>query len=118
MFNDNSTAAFKDQEHFLVSNSSARLGFSVKEGCIKLSQDCSYTNNNNNQEEEVDMYPAMDYKNMKRNGGNPNLRKREKCCARGHWKPSEDAKLREVVAIYGPQNWNLIAEKLQGRSGK
>uniref|UniRef100_A0ACD6A2M6 Uncharacterized protein n=1 Tax=Avena sativa TaxID=4498 RepID=A0ACD6A2M6_AVESA len=38
--------------------------------------------------------------------------------ARGHWRPAEDAKLRELVALYGPQNWNLIAEKLDGRSGK
>lgn len=37
--------------------------------------------------------------------------------ARGHWRPAEDAKLKELVAVYGPQNWNLIAEKLQGRSG-
>ena len=34
--------------------------------------------------------------------------------ARGHWRPAEDAKLRELVALYGPQNWNLIAEKLDG----
>ncbi|MQL87208.1 hypothetical protein Taro_019735 [Colocasia esculenta] len=39
-------------------------------------------------------------------------------CARGHWRPAEDTKLRELVALYGPQNWNLIAEKLEGRSGK
>lgn len=38
-------------------------------------------------------------------------------CARGHWRPAEDTKLRELVALYGPQNWNLIAEKLEGRSG-
>ncbi|KAJ0256264.1 Transcription factor MYB105 [Hirschfeldia incana] len=38
--------------------------------------------------------------------------------ARGHWRPAEDAKLKELVALYGPQNWNLIAEKLRGRSGK
>uniref|UniRef100_A0A7N0UDX4 Uncharacterized protein n=1 Tax=Kalanchoe fedtschenkoi TaxID=63787 RepID=A0A7N0UDX4_KALFE len=37
---------------------------------------------------------------------------------RGHWRPAEDAKLKELVAFYGPQNWNLIAEKLEGRSGK
>ncbi|EOA36636.1 hypothetical protein CARUB_v10011887mg [Capsella rubella] len=37
---------------------------------------------------------------------------------RGHWRPAEDVKLKELVSIYGPQNWNLIAEKLQGRSGK
>lgn len=38
-------------------------------------------------------------------------------CPRGHWRPAEDEKLRELVALYGPQNWNLIAEKLHGRSG-
>ncbi|CAI9782930.1 unnamed protein product [Fraxinus pennsylvanica] len=41
-----------------------------------------------------------------------------KLCSRGHWRPHEDAKLKELVAQFGPQNWNLIAEKLQGRSGK
>ncbi|XP_020110696.1 myb-related protein Myb4-like [Ananas comosus] len=41
-----------------------------------------------------------------------------KLCVRGHWRPAEDSKLRELVALYGPQNWNLIAEKLEGRSGK
>ncbi|KAG8372280.1 hypothetical protein BUALT_Bualt12G0049900 [Buddleja alternifolia] len=41
-----------------------------------------------------------------------------KMCGRGHWRPHEDAKLKDLVAQFGPQNWNLIAEKLQGRSGK
>ncbi|KAL3695530.1 hypothetical protein R1sor_009606 [Riccia sorocarpa] len=41
-----------------------------------------------------------------------------KLCPRGHWRPAEDEKLRELVSQYGPQNWNLIAEKLEGRSGK
>ncbi|XP_022863656.1 transcription factor CSA-like isoform X2 [Olea europaea var. sylvestris] len=41
-----------------------------------------------------------------------------KLCARGHWRPHEDAKLKELVSQYGPQNWNIIAEKLEGRSGK
>ncbi|KAJ7529019.1 hypothetical protein O6H91_15G030800 [Diphasiastrum complanatum] len=41
-----------------------------------------------------------------------------KLCPRGHWRPAEDDKLRELVAMHGPQNWNLIAEKLHGRSGK
>ncbi|KAI3858349.1 hypothetical protein MKX03_024673 [Papaver bracteatum] len=36
-----------------------------------------------------------------------------KLCSRGHWRPAEDSKLKERVALYGPQNWNLIAEKLQ-----
>ncbi|KAL3716347.1 hypothetical protein ACJRO7_008017 [Eucalyptus globulus] len=39
-------------------------------------------------------------------------------CTRGHWRPTEDEKLRELVERYGPHNWNAIAEKLQGRSGK
>ncbi|KAK8919107.1 Transcription factor MYB44 [Platanthera zijinensis] len=43
---------------------------------------------------------------------------RSKLCSRGHWRPAEDCKLKELVALHGPQNWNLIAEKLEGRSGK
>ncbi|GLJ50345.1 hypothetical protein SUGI_1072480 [Cryptomeria japonica] len=43
---------------------------------------------------------------------------RSRLCAKGHWRPAEDVKLKELVAQYGPQNWNLIAEKLHGRSGK
>lgn len=39
-------------------------------------------------------------------------------CTRGHWRPAEDEKLRELVEKYGPHNWNAIAEKLRGRSGK
>lgn len=39
-------------------------------------------------------------------------------CSRGHWRPSEDEKLRELVESYGPHNWNAIAENLRGRSGK
>ncbi|CAL5367785.1 unnamed protein product [Camellia sinensis] len=41
-----------------------------------------------------------------------------KLCGRGHWKPAEDSQLKQLVALYGPQNWNLIADKLEGRSGK
>jgi myb proto-oncogene protein len=37
---------------------------------------------------------------------------------RGHWRPFEDKKLRELVAQHGAQNWNLIAQQLGlGRSG-
>ncbi|KAF5177191.1 Transcription factor myb52 [Thalictrum thalictroides] len=39
-------------------------------------------------------------------------------CTRGHWRPAEDERLRELVEMYGPHNWNAIAEKLHGRSGK
>ncbi|KAG6527687.1 transcription factor MYB56-like [Zingiber officinale] len=41
-----------------------------------------------------------------------------KTCPRGHWRPGEDEKLRQLVEKFGPQNWNSIAEKLKGRSGK
>ncbi|KAG7602624.1 Transcription factor MYB56 [Arabidopsis thaliana] len=41
-----------------------------------------------------------------------------KVCSRGHWRPTEDAKLKELVAQFGPQNWNLISNHLLGRSGK
>ncbi|KAE9603964.1 hypothetical protein Lal_00001686 [Lupinus albus] len=41
-----------------------------------------------------------------------------KICPRGHWRPVEDEKLRQLVEQFGAQNWNSIAEKLQGRSGK
>ncbi|KAK8507525.1 hypothetical protein V6N13_141544 [Hibiscus sabdariffa] len=41
-----------------------------------------------------------------------------KLCSRGHWRPAEDAKLMELVTYYGPQNWKLIAQHVQGRSGK
>ncbi|KAM7505135.1 hypothetical protein LguiB_004039 [Lonicera macranthoides] len=43
---------------------------------------------------------------------------RTQLIARGHWRPHEDVRLKELVSLYGPQNWNLIAEKLEGRSGK
>ncbi|KAG0497592.1 hypothetical protein HPP92_002283 [Vanilla planifolia] len=44
--------------------------------------------------------------------------RRPQMCTRGHWRPTEDEKLRELVARYGPHNWNAMAEKLPGRSGK
>ncbi|CAL9123210.1 unnamed protein product [Musa textilis] len=44
--------------------------------------------------------------------------RQQRLCARGHWRPDEDAKLKDLVSQHGPQNWNLIAEKLEGRSGK
>ncbi|ERM97255.1 hypothetical protein AMTRI_Chr01g126600 [Amborella trichopoda] len=51
-------------------------------------------------------------------GGKENEDRHSKLCARGHWRPAEDAKLKELVAQFGPQNWNVIAERLEGRSGK
>ncbi|CAA2933658.1 myb Q [Olea europaea subsp. europaea] len=63
-----------------------------------------------NEEDEMNMHAFSSGKDS--NTG------QSKLCARGHWRPAEDARLKELVALYGPQNWNLIAEKLEGRSGK
>ena len=38
-------------------------------------------------------------------------------CYRGHWRPAEDNKLRQLVEQFGPQNWNYIAEHFEARSG-
>ncbi|KAL2903984.1 hypothetical protein RDABS01_002694 [Bienertia sinuspersici] len=69
----------------------------------------NYNNNNNNNSNS---------NNDSNSNNKMGCSKESKVCARGHWRPAEDSKLKELVAIYGPQNWNLIAEKLQGRSGK
>jgi hypothetical protein len=62
---------------------------------------------------------SSDDDDMKDNQSNEDMDAavQSKLCPRGHWRPAEDDKLRELVSQYGPQNWNLIAEKLQGRSG-
>ncbi|RZC88779.1 hypothetical protein C5167_031151, partial [Papaver somniferum] len=59
-----------------------------------------------------------EYHNYHRQNSVSNNNGQSKLCSRGHWRPAEDSKLKELVALYGPQNWNLIAEKLEGRSGK
>ncbi|KAG6485726.1 hypothetical protein ZIOFF_054291 [Zingiber officinale] len=38
--------------------------------------------------------------------------------SRGHWRPEEDEKLKDLVTRFGPHNWNTIAENIQGRTGK
>ncbi|KAL0332085.1 UNVERIFIED_CONTAM: Transcription factor [Sesamum calycinum] len=124
-----SADAFKDPVHVLELKSKPRGGggsmdFSVMKGCnIMVSEDRSY----NNVQEEVEkaaMGGCSENFSKINNGKNPSEsckkieRGQTKFRARGHWTPSEDAKLRKLVALYGPQNWNLIAEKLEGRSGK
>ncbi|XP_071722818.1 uncharacterized protein [Rutidosis leptorrhynchoides] len=51
-------------------------------------------------------------------GDDKKITKSSSSCPRGHWRPAEDEKLRLLVEQYGAQNWNSIAEKLRGRSGK
>ncbi|XP_051124348.1 transcription factor MYB54-like isoform X2 [Andrographis paniculata] len=60
----------------------------------------------------------MDESRSSSGGGSKNNSSPRGTCPRGHWRPAEDDKLRRLVHQYGPQNWNSIAEKLQGRSGK
>ncbi|XP_073049104.1 transcription factor MYB56-like [Primulina eburnea] len=64
------------------------------------------------EDQESNMHALNNFKDSNESTG------QSKHCARGHWRPAEDTKLKELVALYGPQNWNLIAEKLEGRSGK
>ncbi|CAL0321623.1 unnamed protein product [Lupinus luteus] len=51
-------------------------------------------------------------------GWNSSFAMKTKLCPRGHWRPGEDAKLKELVDQFGPHNWNYIAEHFEGRSGK
>jgi len=51
-------------------------------------------------------------------GSSSNSGDSKKGCSRGHWRPSEDERLKKLVKQYGPQNWNFISEHLEGRSGK
>ncbi|XP_076941730.1 uncharacterized protein LOC143611411 [Bidens hawaiensis] len=77
------------------------------------------TTNVQEDEEDEEEQEELDLNLCGNNNINNNGRIRPtKTCARGHWRPAEDAKLKELVALYGPQNWNLTAEKLDGRSGK
>ncbi|KAI3858348.1 hypothetical protein MKX03_024672 [Papaver bracteatum] len=59
-----------------------------------------------------------EYHNYHHQNSVTNNNSQSKLCSRGHWRPAEDSKLKELVALYGPQNWNLNAEKIEGRSGK
>ncbi|XP_073029279.1 uncharacterized protein [Primulina eburnea] len=76
--------------------------------------DLNETLNEEEEEGESNMHAVLIGNGKDSNNSNV----QSKLCARGHWKPAEDTKLKELVALYGPQNWNLIAEKLEGRSGK
>lgn len=68
-------------------------------------------------EENIPNITNLDDDKFNENVGSSGKETELKLCGRGHWRPAEDSKLKELVALYGPQNWNLIAEKLQGRSG-
>ncbi|KAL6566464.1 hypothetical protein OROGR_002079 [Orobanche gracilis] len=96
--------------------------FGENNGMVDLN--ASLLNEGGEGEEEEDQDSSSDMhalniiinSNNIKDGNNNNAQ--SKLCARGHWRPAEDSKLKELVSLYGPQNWNLIAEKLEGRSGK
>ncbi|XP_062111583.1 transcription factor CSA-like isoform X2 [Humulus lupulus] len=90
-----------------VENGRAFWGFPLMEG----SKGCDISNRINLEDENLSENVVISTGKEADNG-------QSKLCTRGHWRPAEDAKLKELVALYGPQNWNLIAEKLEGRSGK
>ncbi|XP_075499657.1 transcription factor MYB105-like [Primulina tabacum] len=99
-------------------NTAGGCCFIMRNGCFELSD-------KNPEADVLGNVSAATCTNFIRDRGNPseNYGKKTrngkpKVCSRGHWKLSEDAKLRELVAMHGPQKWNHIAEKLQGRSGK
>ncbi|PSS28748.1 Transcription factor like [Actinidia chinensis var. chinensis] len=81
-------------------------------------------NSNSNSNESIDLNASLNdddeeiRENMNDLKATESSSGQSKLCARGHWRPAEDSKLKELVGLYGPQNWNLIAEKLEGRSGK
>ena len=37
---------------------------------------------------------------------------------KGAWTPEEDEQLKELVSLYGPKGWSVIAKDVPGRSGK
>ncbi|XP_073036065.1 uncharacterized protein [Primulina eburnea] len=118
----------KISSSFSKSSSADHWGFSCLDETHNCERKCSdssdgFGENNEiidlnaslNGEDESNMHAALlgSGKDYSSNGNG-----QSKLCARGHWRPGEDAKLKELVAIYGPHNWNLIAQKLEGRSGK
>ncbi|MED6121384.1 hypothetical protein PIB30_029636, partial [Stylosanthes scabra] len=75
----------------------------------------------NNKDSDYEEEPAANEENycvMMSSGKVVNNSERNKVCARGHWRPEEDSKLKELVALHGPHNWKLIAQNLEGRSAK
>ncbi|KAL4015806.1 hypothetical protein IC575_023408 [Cucumis melo] len=126
----------EDEESFnLDLNSAAIFSSSSQESCEEINgrafwnfpfsceSDIVNNNNNNNNggsefSDGLNQNAANNPTSCSNNTPSSSTGAQSRLCARGHWRPAEDTKLRELVALYGPQNWNLIAEKLEGRSGK
>ncbi|KAF8377099.1 hypothetical protein HHK36_030472 [Tetracentron sinense] len=83
----------------------------------KLPQDNAWSRGQLEQEADTQTIPPCRLLRMMEESGAVNMDD-TRTCPRGHWRPAEDEKLRQLVEQHGPQNWNSIADKLQGRSGK
>lgn len=123
----NNYAASSSSQHCYLSNQGTSANWS-----LPFMRECCVTEENNNSDvgdgnasdsadavaENSDKIINFSEDNNPNDSGKEVNTEHSKLCARGHWRPAEDSKLKELVALYGPQNWNLIAEKLEGRSGK
>ncbi|GKE01980.1 homeodomain-like protein, partial [Tanacetum coccineum] len=114
IYNDNPQKMYT-QYHNLASASSSSSSFSNDHSFLRNfhedDQDHGYDN-----DEGINLTLRSNIDGHDHNGGIRLCGQLKTSATRGHWKPVEDAKLKELVALYGPQNWNLIAEKLEGRS--
>ncbi|CAN7087403.1 unnamed protein product [Brassica oleracea var. botrytis] len=122
------TPHFPSSSHPLTNNNNI---FMSKDHHRRMDQIAYFSLNVNNDQHKGHYYHAShgeeEMKNPNRCNCSTSSKKERRDCgscrhslkasvSRGHWRPAEDAKLKELVAVYGPQNWNLIAEKLHGRS--
>ncbi|KAK3011274.1 hypothetical protein RJ639_012019 [Escallonia herrerae] len=90
----------------------------ILDGCLPLVSSENCTNSGMSEENTVvnAMEEDSDSNEINKNKSINFSNGKEKLCARGHWRPAKDFRLRELITHHGPQNWNLIAEKMQGRS--
>ncbi|KAL6960784.1 hypothetical protein U1Q18_038547 [Sarracenia purpurea var. burkii] len=114
-FMENFANSHGGDHKYIVELPENNINAPMEESTNNKSNSYNFINMEEEEDEEEDNHPHFvsvmnNWKEM--DGG------QSKQCARGHWRPAEDSKLRELVALYGPQNWNIIAQKLEGRSGK
>ncbi|KAK6139346.1 hypothetical protein DH2020_026912 [Rehmannia glutinosa] len=100
--------------NFEFSSNDSRDGFGENNNETMIDLNTSLNEEEEEDQESNNMH--IGFSNMMNNESDGQIAK--VVSGRGHWRPAEDKKLKELVALYGPQNWNLIADKLQGRSGK
>lgn len=120
IYNDNPQTMYTPyhnyHHHNLASASSSSSSLSNDHSILRNFHENNYQDHGHDNDEGTNLTLKSNIDSHDHNGG-IRLCGQLKTSARGHWKPAEDAKLKELVALYGPQNWNLIAEELEGRSG-